>query len=292
MSPGPAQYFFHGDPLVTGDTVVVGADSADGGSIHAFDRPTGKELWRHAAGRGVAGPIGGGDGRAYAAPMDGGVLSFDARSGAVRWSIDLKVPGLEGPAVSGDRVFVGSVDGALHALHARTGRDEWRTNLAAPVSTTVTAATGGLYVGTSDGSLHRVEARSGTVVGSRKLDPVLTPKGVPVRTADSVLILLIDKSADHRALVALDPALERVRWRVATDTLWRTSRIFVWGDVVVLGTPSGEVAAYCEKTGKVAWSRTVKGRVRAIGGAGDTLLVGTSDGDLYAMRASRSCKGN
>jgi outer membrane protein assembly factor BamB len=246
-------------------------------------------LWKHAAGRGVNGPIAGGDGNAYAAPVGGGVLRLDARSGAVRWSIDLKVPGLEGPAVSGNRVFVGTVDGALHALNARTGRDEWKTKLAAPASTTVIATNVDLYVGTSDGTIHRVDLRNGTVVGSRNLDPVLTPRGVPVRTADSVLVLLIDKSADHRALVALDPALERVRWRVAADGKWSTSRVFVWGDVIVLGTPSGEIVGYCEKTGKVAWSRIVKGLVRAIGGAGDTLLVGTPAGDLYAMRASRSC---
>jgi hypothetical protein len=48
-------------------------------------------------------------------------------------------------------------------------------------------------------------------------------------------------------------------------------------------------AGYCEKTGAPAWSRTVTGPVRAIGGAEDILLVGTQTGTLYALHAPRSC---
>jgi len=86
-----------------------------------------------------------------------------------------------------------------------------------------------------------------------------------------------------------DPMLDHVRWRVSADKNWSTSRIFVWGDVVVLGTSSGDVAAYCAKTGVPTWSRTIKGVVRSVGGTEDILLVGTPTGDLYAMRAPRSC---
>jgi outer membrane protein assembly factor BamB len=289
VSPDSTQYFFHGDPLVADDVIVAGADRAAGASIHAFDRRTGKELWKHAAGRGVNGPIAGGAGRAYAARFEGQLLSLDVGSGDLRWAVDLKISGMEGPAAGGGRVFAGTVDGVLHALNAETGREEWGINLGAPVSTTVTVSTADLYLGTADGAVHRVDANRGTVLASQKLDPTLKPAGVPVRTVDSMLVLLVDQSADYRAVVSLDPALDNVRWRVAADKNWTTSRIFVWGDVIVLGTPSGTVDAYCAKTGVPAWSRSIKGRVRSVGGAEDILLVGTQPGDLYAMRAPRSC---
>jgi outer membrane protein assembly factor BamB len=38
-----SQYFFHGDPFIAEDLIVIGADRAAGASIHAFDRSTGKE---------------------------------------------------------------------------------------------------------------------------------------------------------------------------------------------------------------------------------------------------------
>jgi outer membrane protein assembly factor BamB len=177
----------------------------------------------------------------------------------------------------------------LHALNAKTGREEWRATLGAPASTSVTVSAGDVYVGTAGGSMHRIDARNGTAVRSRKLDPTLTPTSVPVRTASSLLVLLTDQSANYRTLVSLDPSLDSVRWQVSADKNWSTTRVFVWGDVIVLGTATGNIAAYCEKTGILAWSRTVKGPVRAVGGAEDILLVGTQTGDLYALRAPRSC---
>jgi outer membrane protein assembly factor BamB len=289
VSPDSAQYFFHGDPLVAGDVIVAGADRPTGASIHALDRATGRELWKHPVGRGVNGPIAGGGGRAYAARFDGQLLSLDVGSGKLRWAVDLKISGMEGPAAGGGRVFAGTVDGVLHGLNPETGREEWGINLGAPVSTTVTVSTTDLYVGTADGAVHRVDANRGTLLASRKLDPMLKPTSVPVRTADAVLVLLADQSADYRAVVSLDPALDNVRWRIAADKNWTTSRILVWGDVIVLGTPAGNVHAYCAKTGVPAWSRSIKGPVRSIGGAEDILLVGTPNGDLYAMRTPRSC---
>jgi outer membrane protein assembly factor BamB len=289
VSPDPEQYFFHSDPIVGGDVIVVAADRATGANIHAFDVSTGKELWRHPAGRGVNGPLAGVNNRVYAANLEGKLLSLDIRSGALAWSVPFKVPGWEGAAVAGDRVFAGTVDGWLHALNAESGREHWRVNLDAPVTTTITAAAEDVYVGTANGSIHRVDAQRGAIGHSLKLDANLIPRSVPVRTATSLLVLLTDQGADFRALVAIDPALEHVTWRVAPTKTWSTSRVFVWGDVILLGTASGDVTAYCTDTGAAVWARTVKGSVRSIGGSGDVLLVGTRPGDLYAMRAPRSC---
>jgi outer membrane protein assembly factor BamB len=216
-------------------------------------------------------------------------LAFDAPSGAVRWSIELKVPGWEGPAVTRDGVFAGTVDGLVYRLNAETGREEWRVNVGAAVSTTPMVSANDLYVGTADGAIHRIDAARGTVTNTHKIDATLRPKSVPAKASDSVVVLLGDASADNRAVVSLDPALTTIRWRVSAEPRWTTSRVFVWGDVIVVGTPSGDVNAYCNKTGALTWSRSIKGSVRSIGGAEDLLLVGTQNGDLYAMRAPRSC---
>ena len=289
VSPDPAQYFFHGDVLIANDVIVAGADRASGANVHAFDRLTGKELWKHAAGRGVNGPVAGSNGRAFATTLDRQLLSFAVNTGAVRWNRTVNAPGWEGPGVAGDRVVVGTSDGSVHALSAATGGEEWRVNIGAPVTTSVLVAADDAYVGTRDGSFHRVDIHRGAVLETRKLDAELIPRSVPVRTGDSVLVLLTDQGAEYRALVSVNAPLDRVRWRVAAKPAWSTSRAFVWGDVVVVGTNSGDVTAYCVDSGALAWSRTVKGPVRSIGGAEDILLVGTRTGTLYALRAPRSC---
>jgi len=105
----------------------------------------------------------------------------------------------------------------------------------------------------------------------------------------ALLVLLTNPAAEYRSLLSIDPSLQRIRWRVDATSPWNTSRVFTWGEVVVLGTPSGDVVAYCQDSGAVAWTRTVKGPVRSVGGSANTLLVGTRTGDLYALRAPRSC---
>ena len=276
-------YFFHGDPLITADVVVVGADGANG-NVHAFDRSTGKQRWKYAAGRGVSAAISGLGRHAYAASLEGQLLCFDVDSGALRWTFPLKLPGWEGPATAADRVFAGAADGSLSALNAETGREEWRVNIGVPITTSVSASATDLYVGAADGAVYRVESRSGAVLSSRKLDVNLKPRGSLVRTGDSLLVLLIDEAAKYRALVSVDRALDRVHWRLNASNSWSTSRVFLWGDMVVLGTPSGEVVAYCRDDGVKAWSCTVSGTIRVIGGSEDTLYVGTTEGTLSAVR--------
>lgn len=288
VSPDTVQYFFHGDPLVAGDVIVTGADRTTGASIHAFDTSTGKERWRHAAGRGANGPVAGSGTHAYMTTVEGRLLSLAVDSGTVRWDMPFKGPGFEGPAVA-DRVVAGTVDGVLFGLNIQTGREEWRRDLGSAVTTTPLASTADAYVGTADGSLHRIDVRNGTVLASRRLDANLKPSSVPVRTTNALLVLLTDQAADYRALVSIDPALKGVRWQVTADKNWSTSRVFVWGDVVVLGMSSGDILTYCEATGAPSWTRSVDGPVRSIGGAGDTLLVGTRIGGLYALNAPRTC---
>jgi outer membrane protein assembly factor BamB len=288
VSPDAAQYFFHGDPYVAGDVIVAGADRATGASIHAFDTLTGKELWRYAAGRGVNGPIAGSTTHAYAITVEGRLLSLAINSGAPSWDLPLKGPGFEGPAVA-DRVVAGTVDGVLYGLNAQTGREEWRRDLGSAVTTTPLALAPDVYVGTADGQLHRIDVRTGTVLASRKLDANLKPSSVPFRTANSLLVLLTDQAADYRALVSIDSALNPVQWRVTADKNWSTSRVFVWGDVVVLGTSTGDVLTFCKDSGARSWTRSVNGPVRSIGGATDTMLVGTRTGGLSALKTPRTC---
>jgi outer membrane protein assembly factor BamB len=285
------QYFFHGDPAVVGDRIVVAADRATGASAHAFDRQTGKEGWRHAIGRGAAGPLASSGALVYVAPIEGQLLALDAASGAVRWTLPIKVPGFEGTAAADGRVFAGAVDGHVHALDATIGRELWRRQLGAPVVTTPLIVQSDVYIGTADGTVHRLAAGDGRVLGSRKVDAVLKPASVPVASSPGVIVLLNDASADYRRIVALGPALDAVRWQVDAEKNWTTSRIFTWGDVIVMGTTTGEVIGYCAKTGARAWAHTVKGSVRAIGGSSDTLLVGTRTGTLYALAAPKACDG-
>lgn len=293
VGPGTGDYYFHGNPLIAGNTLVIGADTGVSGtksaSIHALDRRTGRERWRYPAGSGAAASIVGWGPLAYAASLDGRLLALDVESGSLRWSFPVTMWGWEGAAVLDRRVYVGGRDGTLSALGADSGRLLWQAAAGSGISTSVVALPGGLYVGTADGLLHRIEAATGAVIASLLLDTVLRPRGVPVVAGNSLLVLLADRRGVPRALVSVDLALTRVGWRQAASAPWSTPRVFVSNGVALVGTEAGALHAYCLGSGDRAWSREVGGTVRSIGGANGQLYVGTSDGVLRALPVTPAC---
>jgi outer membrane protein assembly factor BamB len=178
----------------------------------------------------------------------------------------------------------------VYAFHGETGHVEWQQQLGVPVNASVRATASDVYVGTSDGMMHRLAATSGERRSSLKLDAVLKPSTAPLITQDALLVLLADQGANYRALLSLDTALSRVKWRRPAPERWSTTRVFATTRTVVLGTPSGEVTAYCAADGAPAWShKLADAPIRSIGGSDEILYVGTPQGALYAIRPPQSC---
>lgn len=289
------QYFFHGDVLVTGDRIVASADvdtttGAEAG-IHAFDRQTGRQLWKYPAGRGVMGAVVGGGGRVFAYTATGELLSLNLASGRLEWTYALKAAPWESPIVMDDRVLAGSNDGSVYALDAETGRVRWQQKLSAGVGTSIRGTAYDAYVGAADGTVSRFDPSSGEIRSSIIVDPALKPTAAPLVTADSVLVLLADGEANYRAVVSVDRSLARIKWRQNAPTRWTTSRIFATERVMFLGAPTGEVTAYCVSDGSLGWSHKFAAGepIRVIGGSDETLFVGTPQGTLYAIRTPQAC---
>ena len=288
------KYFFHGDVLVTADRIIAPADvdrtTGLEAGVHAFDRESGRQLWMHRRGRGVLGAVVGVGERAFLYSSIGELIALELGTGKAAWSVPLKAPAWESPGVDADRVFAGSADGTLAAFQGATGNVEWQVALGAPVNTSVRRRTNDLIVGTADGLVHRVSARDGRRLASLALDLTLRPVSAPVLTADSALVLLADEGADYRVLVAVDLALTGIKWRREAADTSSTSRVFATSSIVVLGTPHGEVEAFCASTGSPAWSHKLTNvPIRVVGGTDERLYVGTPQGSLYALEPPEAC---
>jgi outer membrane protein assembly factor BamB len=288
------RYNFHGDVFVASDRVVATADvppapNAEAG-VHAFDIESGRQLWMVPMGRGTPGAVIGSATRVFVYDANGDLVALDLASGRREWSVPTKASAWESPATAGSQVFAGGADGVVYGLNSETGKVEWRRSVAAPVSTSIRAGEAGVYAGTSDGVIHRLAAASGEILASLKLDAALQPAGAPLLSRDAVLVLLIDREVNYRALVSIDPEARRVNWRVAAPDRWTTTRVFATQHTIVLGTPKGEVMAYCRRDGSPAWShKLTNAPIRSIGGSEQVLYVGTPQGALYAIAARASC---
>jgi eukaryotic-like serine/threonine-protein kinase len=288
------QYFFHGDVFVAPSRIVASADvdtrSGAEAGVHAFDSDSGRQLWKYGAGRGVLGAVVGSGNAVFAYTASGDLIALNLASGKPLWTYALNAGPWESPAVVDDRVFAGSNDGSVYAFDSQTGRVQWQRKLSAPLATSIRATASDIYAGTADGNIYRVAASNGEVRASINVDSVLKPTSAPVVTKDAVLVLLADKEANYRAVVLLDPALARIKWRQAAPDRWTTSRIFTTSRTMFVGNPSGELSAYCVADGSLAWSHMLANApIRSIGGTDERLLVGTPSGTLYAIRPPRAC---
>ncbi|PYR89132.1 MAG: hypothetical protein DMF84_25880 [Acidobacteria bacterium] len=288
------KYFFHGDVFVAADRIIASTDvdPATGmeAGVHAFDRVSGRRLWTQPTGEGVKGAVVGQGRRVFVYTATGDLIALDIESGKREWSNALNASPWDSPGVAARRVFAGSNDGSLYAFDDETGRIEWRKKFGTAVSTSIRATETAVYAGTADGAMHRFAPKDGEILASLELDSKLKPGSVPLITPSGVLVLLADSHAEYRALVSLDPALGRVNWRRAAPDRWTTTRVFATEKTVLLGTPSGEVTAYCAADGSPAWSHKFPDApIRSIGGSDDMLYVGTLPGALYAVRPPAAC---
>jgi eukaryotic-like serine/threonine-protein kinase len=291
---GAKQYFFHGDVFIAADRIVASADvdtktGAQAG-VHAFDRNTGRQLWKYPAGRGVLGAVVGSGSRVFAYAATGDLIALNLASGKLEWTYALNAAPWESPAVIDDRVLAGSNEGSIYALDSQTGRVQWQQKLGAAVATSIRATASDVYAGTADGKVHRLGPSNGDLRSALNIDSALKPSSAPAFTKDAVFVLLADREANYREVVSLDPALAGVRWRQTAPDRWTTSRVFATLRTVFVGSPSGEVTAYCAADGSVAWShKLANAPIRSIGGTDERLLVGTPSGALYAIRPPPAC---
>jgi outer membrane protein assembly factor BamB len=288
------KYFFHGDVFVAADRIIASTDvdpatGMDAG-VYAFDRVSGRQLWMWPNGRGVLGAVVGQGRHVFAYTPTGDLIALDIESGKRKWSHALNASPWESPGIAARHVFAGSNDGFLYAFDDETGRIEWRKKLSAVISTSIRATETAGYAGTADGAMHRFALKDGEILASLELDSTLKPASAPLITPSGVFVLLADSRAEYRVLVLLDLALGRVNWRRAAPDRWSTSRVFATQKTVILGTPSGEVTAYCAADGSPAWSHKFpEAPIRSIGGSDDMLFVGTTPGTLYAVRPPAAC---
>lgn len=100
--------------------------TANGVTLSAWDKATGKRLWSNPVGRLVSGGINGNETTVFAGTRDGNALAINAKTGKTLWIADLGTEVLAVSTASQGRVVFRTIDGKLHGLNSANGEITWQ----------------------------------------------------------------------------------------------------------------------------------------------------------------------
>ena len=228
------------------------------GVTFAVNATTGKQVWKHRAGRCAASSPAVGGKVVYQAflntppcnssrspeALTGEVIAFDARTGKVRWRVEVG-PTESSPLLHQGRVYVGDWRGNVYALERATGKVRWTFHTGGRVKGAVAALGNRIFVGAYDGRLYALDSRTGAL-----------------------------------------------QWRSSSqDRFGGLGRFYSTPAVaygrVFIGSTDGKVYAFGATTGDLLWSRSTGGYVYSSPAVWQKLVIaGSYSGALYALDAA------
>lgn len=239
-------------------------------------------------------------GRVFTIDTLGEVRAFDAATGAMGWSNEIKLPGQAqniafGGGVSADngRVFATTGFGIVVAYDAAQGVELWRRTLPAPLRGAPSVAGNRLFTMSQDNQLFALDVETGeqlwSVTGTVEVAGLLGV-GAPAVALGTVVV-----GFGSGELTALRAENGRTVW---SDALTRTGRatamaalsdidaspVIDRGRVFAIGH-GGRMAALEMATGQRVWERNFAG-VSTPWLAGEFIYIVTLEGELLCLTRS------
>jgi outer membrane protein assembly factor BamB len=137
----------------------------------AYDKKTGRTLWKRKLGALAASSPAFGEGKVYFTVLQrtsslraGRVVALNPKNGKVVWSKDLGSRTESSPLVDSGRVYFGSESGTVYAMDARTGGVAWTFRAGGAVKAGLALSGGTLYFGAYGGRAYAIRQSDGRSV--------------------------------------------------------------------------------------------------------------------------------
>ena len=281
--PDPFDVFLS-SPTVANNTVYIGSGDQH---VYALDAVTGALRWQFEAGDVIHASPAVANGLVYIGSWDRQLYALDAATGRERWRYTTgndtttynQIGIASSAAVAGGLVFVGGRDGHFHAVDANTGALKWtHDNHGGWTIGSPAVRDGVVYFATSDGRRFKaLDAATGAVRFDRAnkaisfSSPALAGNAVYYGTSDGWLHSVDIRTGEFLGHFQSDGSKENgAKWTDSTG-------VFQSGRMYPDGTLDGMMIGMRTMftVGSILSSPTI---------AGGVLYVGSTDGNLYALR--------
>ena len=270
-------------PVVVGDSVFFGSGD---GNLYALDRRNGALRWKFGTGDVVHASPAYADGVLYFGSWDSYFYAVDAKTGQEKWRfhggedpvIHNQVGFQSSAAVADGIVYVGCRDSNLYALDAATGKELWHVNNGGSwVIASPAVVDGRVIFATSDSALFRiVDARTGKDISRQQGKAYMfgspaVARGIVYQPVTNGVLEARDAATGELAWTfRTDASRENASWALTADGRFNMPMLFPSNN----GEASILAAGRQFSTGSMFSSPLV---------AGNTVYVGSTDGNLYAI---------
>ncbi|QJB33722.1 PQQ-binding-like beta-propeller repeat protein [Chitinophaga oryzae] len=289
-------------PICAEGKIFVGTIDDEGNNhsyITALDAATGRLLWQFTAGNSIKHSMSYSEGSILATDAEGVTYALNAATGKVRWKhqgLQQSLPGYNSGGVAQHGVYYTGAGRNLQALDIRTGEVKWTNRDWTGGEGTPAAMAlrnGQLITGSNWSHLYAHDAATGRVQWKRSDEGIRFRSGTPAFFDDKLYVHGINK------LHVLEPATGKTidSIPVAAELKTMTAPL-VTAQYIITCTASGGMIAFDKHTKAQVWqfvpgealfytapytspaSATIESTPLL---AGNSLLVGASDGFVYAV---------
>lgn len=306
VGDGVSHYFSRLKPAVGYDMVFAASRQ---GIVEAFEQSSGNSVWRKdfatydRAGimgtisllwyNGKSAKLSGGLSLAYETLFfgseDGIVYALDAKTGEVKWQVNVKGEVLAAPAIDAGVVVVNTGAGVVFGLDANSGEQLWSHESEVPALTlrgisAPTASNGGALVGTPGGKLQVNLLATGQLAweqtiaaptGATELDRIVDIDSQPLVLGSNIYVISFNGT-----LAAVEMRSGRVVWK-REYAAYRNASID--GNNLYVVDNHSNVFAIDRRNGVELWSQgTLRGRhLTSAAPVGNYVVLGDNYGYLH-----------
>jgi outer membrane protein assembly factor BamB len=283
MMPDPFDYYLSSPAVSNGDVYFGSSD----GNVYALDADSGALKWKFHTGDVVHASPAVAEGTIFIGSWDTYFYAIDATNGKEKWRFktgeDHEIynqTGIQSSAtVAEGLVYFGCRDSNLYALDSRTGEKKWvYNNKGSWVITSPAVKDGMLYFATSDSGLfHEVDAKTGAEVFSMSLK-------WPMFSSPAIAGNMLYIGTQEGKLLTIDLANRKFSWAFQTEASKQNGPGLTDKD----GKPDYGAAMassfYDDIVAGIQKMFSVGAIISSPVVVGDTIYVGSADGNLYAIR--------